>query len=98
MDKYKLRIKEFRANKNLTQKQLADKVGISRSFLSELENGKYDISLNLLIKIGEVLEVDIWVLVDIKLAITYKYLIILFIASISTNKLIFFLMSEFLYI
>jgi len=56
MDKYKLRIKEFRKVKNLTQTQLAKKVGISRNFLSEIENGKYDIRLSLLCTISEALD------------------------------------------
>lgn len=57
MDMYTLKIKEFRNSKEMTQKQLADKVGISRSFLSEIENGDWDIKLTLLIKISRELEV-----------------------------------------
>jgi transcriptional regulator with XRE-family HTH domain len=53
---YKLKIKEYRRLNNITQRQLASRIGISQNYLSELENGKYDISLNLLCKIGEVLE------------------------------------------
>lgn len=56
MDKYKLKIKAFRTAKKLTQKQLAEKVGISRNFLSEIENGKYDIRLSLLCTIAEALD------------------------------------------
>lgn len=55
MDMYTLKIKEFRNAKKLTQKQLAEKVGISRNFLSEIENDKWDIKLDLLIKIGKAL-------------------------------------------
>jgi transcriptional regulator with XRE-family HTH domain len=57
MDMYILKIKEFRKTKKLTQKQLAERVGISRSFLGELENGKWDIGLDLLIKISISLEI-----------------------------------------
>ena len=57
MDMYTLKIKQYRKNRRLTQKQLADKVGISRSYLSEIENGKWDIGLDLLIKISKVLKV-----------------------------------------
>ena len=57
MDMYALKIKEFRKKKGLTQKQLAEKVGISRSFLGEIENGKWDIGLTLLIKISNILGV-----------------------------------------
>jgi transcriptional regulator with XRE-family HTH domain len=56
MDMYKLKIKEFRKASKLTQKQLAEKVGISRSFLSEIENNKYDIRLSLLCTISEALD------------------------------------------
>lgn len=53
---YILKIKKYRKLKRFTQKQLASKVGISQNFLSEIENQKYDIGLNLLCKIGEALE------------------------------------------
>ena len=57
MDIYTLRIKQYRKNRGLTQKQLAERVGIGRSYLSELENDKWDIKLNLLIKISKVLKI-----------------------------------------
>lgn len=41
----------------MTQKDLASRVGISQSFLSELENNKYDMSLSMLFKMSEVLNV-----------------------------------------
>jgi putative transcriptional regulator len=52
-------VRKYRKLKGLTQKELARKVSISRSFLSEIENGKYDIRLSLLDKICEVLGCDI---------------------------------------
>ena len=57
MDMYTLKIKQYRRIRRLTQKQLAERVGIGRSYLSELENNKWDIKLNLLIKISKVLKV-----------------------------------------
>ena len=36
----KNRLKEIRAQKNLTQEQLAQKAGISRPALTQIENGK----------------------------------------------------------
>lgn len=66
MDMYSLNIKEFRKAKKLTQKQLAEKVGISRNFLSEIENGKWDIGLDLLIKISKVLGVHPSKLIEYK--------------------------------
>jgi transcriptional regulator with XRE-family HTH domain len=35
-----LRIKEFRLSRGLTVEQLAEKVGMSKSYVSEIENGK----------------------------------------------------------
>lgn len=54
---YTLRIKNVRKAKGMTQKELAAKLSISQSFLSELENNKYDMTLNMLFKISEVLNV-----------------------------------------
>ncbi len=54
-----LRIKEYRLLRGLTQKELARKLGISRSYLSEIENGKYDIPSSLFIKFGKVLKVSL---------------------------------------
>ena len=43
----KTRIKEFRAKLNLTQEELADKVGVRRETIVFLEKGKYNPSLKL---------------------------------------------------
>jgi transcriptional regulator with XRE-family HTH domain len=61
---YRLKIKEFRKLKGLTQKELALKVGISQNFLSEIENCKYDISLALFCRISIALEVSPYELID----------------------------------
>jgi len=39
-------LKEARKEANMTQKQLAEKVGTKKSYISRLENGKCDIQLN----------------------------------------------------
>lgn len=39
-------LKEARKEANMTQKQLAEKVGTKKSYISQLENGKCDIQLN----------------------------------------------------
>ena len=57
MERYTLNIKRYRKAKVLKQKELADMVGISQSFLIDLECQKYPITLNLLWKIASVLEV-----------------------------------------
>ena len=43
----KTRIKELRARYNLTQEQLAEKVGVRRETIVFLEQGKYNPSLKL---------------------------------------------------
>jgi len=52
----KTRIKELRARKNLTQAQLAGKVGVRRETIVFLEKGKYNPSLKLAYLISRVLE------------------------------------------
>ena len=52
-------IKKYRQLKDLTQKQLADKVGISGAFMSLIEQGKNKPSEENLKKIAEVLEVSV---------------------------------------
>lgn len=39
-----LKVKEFRKQRGLTVEQLASKAGLSKSFLSEIENGKKQIN------------------------------------------------------
>lgn len=55
----KTRIKELRARHNLTQGELADKVGVRRETIVFLENGKYNPSLKLAKLISVVLESSI---------------------------------------
>ncbi|MDO9517334.1 MAG: helix-turn-helix transcriptional regulator [Methanosarcinaceae archaeon] len=49
-------IKEFRAKFDLTQKDLADKVGVRRETIVFLEKGKYNPSLKLAYDIAKVFE------------------------------------------
>jgi HTH-type transcriptional regulator/antitoxin HipB len=46
-------LKEGRREANMTQEQLADKVGTKKSYISRLENGKCDIQLSTLYRIFE---------------------------------------------
>ncbi|HOI39353.1 MAG TPA: helix-turn-helix transcriptional regulator [Methanobacterium sp.] len=55
----KTRIKEYRARYDLTQAQLADKVGVRRETIVFLEKGKYNPSLKLAHDIAVVFEVKI---------------------------------------
>ncbi len=55
----KTRIKEFRAKFNMTQEELAKKVGVRRETIVFLEKGKYNPSLKLAYKIAKVFNVRI---------------------------------------
>ncbi|MCL4418949.1 helix-turn-helix transcriptional regulator [Patescibacteria group bacterium] len=55
----KTRIKEFRAKYNLTQEELAEKVGVRRETIVFLEKGKYNPSLKLAFDISKVLKAEI---------------------------------------
>ena len=46
-------LKDARRKANLTQEQLANKVGTKKSYISRLENGKCDIQLSTLYRIFE---------------------------------------------
>ncbi len=52
----KTRIKELRARHNLTQQELADKVEVRRETIVFLEQGKYNPSLLLAVKIAKIFE------------------------------------------
>ncbi len=55
----KTRIKEYRAKYNLTQAELADKVGARRETISFLEKGEYNPSLKLAVKIAQQFQVSV---------------------------------------
>lgn len=46
-------LKQARKEANMTQEELADKVGTKKSYISRLENGKCDIQLSTLYRIFE---------------------------------------------
>lgn len=46
-------LKEARREANMTQQQLADKIGTKKSYISRIENGKCDIQLSTLYRIFE---------------------------------------------
>lgn len=50
-----LRLKSFRAAKDISQKELADAVGVTRQTINAIEKGDYNPSINLCISICKVL-------------------------------------------
>jgi transcriptional regulator with XRE-family HTH domain len=53
------RIKELRARKDLTQEQLAEKISINPKYLSSIERGQENPTLDVFIRIAKALDVDI---------------------------------------
>lgn len=53
------RIKSLRSAKNLTQEQMADQIGISRQKYARIENGTNNITLEILSKIANILDVTV---------------------------------------
>lgn len=53
------RIREAREAKKRTQEQLAKEVGVTREYISFIENGKYYPSVSLLKKIAEALNTNV---------------------------------------
>lgn len=53
------RIKNIRTKKKLTQEQLSEKVGINPKYLSSIERGLENPTLNTLIKVSESLNVNL---------------------------------------
>lgn len=59
-------IKVQRAKKNLTQEQLADRVGVTRKTINTVENGIYIPSTYLALKMAKVLDVPVEELFQIR--------------------------------
>jgi len=53
------KLKVYRAMKDLTQEQLADKVGVTRQTIIAIENNKYLPSLELAFKIADFFDVGL---------------------------------------
>jgi transcriptional regulator with XRE-family HTH domain len=52
-------IKEARRRKNMTQQLLADKCFISRSYISDIENGRYSPSVETLLNLSRILGINL---------------------------------------
>lgn len=54
----KMRLKEYREKANMTQAELADKVGMVQSAIAMIESGKNELKVSLAKQFGEILDVD----------------------------------------
>lgn len=57
-------IAELRKQKNMTQEDLCGIAEIDRSYLSEIENGKENVSIKTLVKIADALECELSDLIE----------------------------------
>lgn len=58
------RIRELRKSKNLTQKQLGDKIGVTAATITKYENNQLSINTDTLSKIAVALDVPMFALID----------------------------------
>ncbi|MDK1716394.1 helix-turn-helix domain-containing protein [Dellaglioa algida] len=58
------RIKKLRKDRGLTQSELAKEIGISRSYMSEIESDKRNMSIKTLTKIATGLDISLSFLLD----------------------------------
>ncbi|MDI7741308.1 helix-turn-helix transcriptional regulator [Lysinibacillus fusiformis] len=59
MATFTAQVKKFRLLKNLTQEELAQRVGVRRETIMRLENAKYNPSLELAVRIARELDASI---------------------------------------
>lgn len=53
------RLAEFRQANGITQEQLAEKAGLDRANVSKIENGRYNVSIDILQRICDALSVEL---------------------------------------
>ena len=56
---YAKKLKDLRKEKELTQEELAQKIGVSKSNIGRYENGTLDLSTELMVKYSEVFDVSV---------------------------------------
>lgn len=61
------RVREFRSIAGLSQKELGNRIGIGRSTISEIENGKYVPALNVAYAIAYELNTSIYNIFPVKI-------------------------------
>lgn len=58
------RIKKIRIEKNISQENLAEKVGVSTTHMSHIETGSTKLSLNVFVKIVDALKISADIILD----------------------------------
>lgn len=58
------RIQELRKKQGLSQERVAEKADISPNYLSRIECGKENPTLDMLIKLASALEIEMWEMFD----------------------------------
>jgi len=58
-ERFVMRLKKLRAERGMTQEALAEKAGISRSYIARLELGRQDPTLGTLEKLAKALKVPV---------------------------------------
>jgi transcriptional regulator with XRE-family HTH domain len=58
-NKFGKRLRKIRRDRDMTQEQLAEAVGVTMEFISRMERGHHGPSFDTLQKIAEVLEVEV---------------------------------------
>lgn len=69
-----MRIKELRRSKGLSQEQLAEKADINSKYLSRIERGTENPTLDMFIKLANALEVEMWEMFDFGHVVSNKEL------------------------
>lgn len=55
----KIRLKRIRAERNISQEEIASRIGVTTSFISRVEKGTRDISLSLSSDIADYLDISL---------------------------------------
>ncbi len=52
-------VKNAREKSGMTQQEIADKAGVSRTYYADVERGRYTPSLKLLSRLGNIMDIDL---------------------------------------
>lgn len=63
-EKFGIRLRELRKEKGLSQEELALKSGLNRSYISGIEKGKRNVSLEVMEKLAGAMDIEIRELID----------------------------------